>query len=316
MLLRSAPGHAVLVDAGPDPGRIDRCLRRWGVSALDLVVLTHFHADHVLGLAGALRNRGSPPVLVSPCRQPGEGLQAAREAVEASGATMTAATAGTHGHVAGLTWSLLWPPRSETGCRTSEKDVDDGINDSSLVMYATVRGVSVLALGDLETDAQRSLLASLGGVSAVDVVKVAHHGSGKQDPALYAAVRPRLALIGVGRDNDYGHPTPSTLAMLGRLGVRILRTDEQGDLAVIGPSDRLSAVTRSRRPRRVAVARRRGSGRGPPTTAARRRRWHVAGCPRGSVRKLARHPQVGGPVAPDHRSARASSGAGRPRHRR
>jgi competence protein ComEC len=302
MLLRSGPERAVLVDTGPEPSRIDRCLRRWHVAALDLVVLTHFHADHVDGLAGALRNRGRPPVLVSPCPRPAEGFRAAAAAVRASGATMTPATAGTHGRAAGLTWRLLWPPSAETGCRTSGEDVDDGINDSSLVMHADVHGVTVLALGDLETDAQRSLVASLGGVSAVDVVKVAHHGSAKQHAALYAAVRARVALIGVGQDNDYGHPTPSTLAMLEGLGIRVLRTDEQGDLAVVGPSERLAAVTSSRRARR-AVARDRGRpGRGPPRRDAHPS-WSVA---HGRLSPWQRPEARAAPASRRHRRARRS----------
>jgi competence protein ComEC len=115
---------------------------------------------------------------------------------------------------------------------------------------AEVGDVRLLALGDLETDAQRSLAATLTDLPPVDVVKVAHHGSGKQHPGLYAHARPRVALIGVGDANDYGHPTPSTLAMLDRLGIRVLRTDDQGDLAVTGPADRLTAVTQSTRRRR------------------------------------------------------------------
>jgi competence protein ComEC len=71
----------------------------------------------------------------------------------------------------------------------------------------------------------------------VDVVKVSHHGSPRQDPALYGRLRPRAALIGVG-PNSYGHPAPRTLAMLGRLGAVVLRTDRMGDVALVGgPAD-------------------------------------------------------------------------------
>jgi competence protein ComEC len=261
MLLRSGPKRAVLIDVGPDTRRVDRCLRRWGVARLDAVVLTHFHADHVDGLAGALHDRGRPQVLVSPCRQPAAGFRGVSEVVRKAGGAITTGTAGMSGHsagTAGVTWRLLWPPAG-SGCQLFGGDADDGVNDSSLVVAAEVDGVSVMALGDLETDAQRSLAASLGGIDRVDVVKVAHHGSGKQYAPLYARLRPRLALIGVGKGNDYGHPAPSTLAMLGRLPVMALRTDEQGDLAVTGPADRLAAVTGSRRRRHTSSA-----ARGPP----------------------------------------------------
>ncbi len=70
----------------------------------------------------------------------------------------------------------------------------------------------------------------------MDVVKVAHHGSAYQDPALYARVRPRLALVSVGAGNPYGHPAPRTVAELRALGAVVLRTDEDGPVAVTGDS--------------------------------------------------------------------------------
>jgi competence protein ComEC len=80
-------------------------------------------------------------------------------------------------------------------------------------------------------------------MAPVDVVVVAHHGSARQEPGLYRFLRPRVALIGVGADNDYGHPAPSALALLRQIGALALRSDQQGQLAVSGPSDRLRVVT-------------------------------------------------------------------------
>jgi competence protein ComEC len=99
-----------------------------------------------------------------------------------------------------------------------------------------------MALGDLELEGQDRLLADLrrsaGGSSAagsadrVDVVKVAHHGSAKQVAPLYRLLGARLALIGVGRANDYGHPAASALRMLHESGLRVHRTDQDGDIAL------------------------------------------------------------------------------------
>jgi competence protein ComEC len=80
-------------------------------------------------------------------------------------------------------------------------------------------------------------------LAPVDVVVVAHHGSARQEPPLYRLLRPRVGLIGVGVDNDYGHPAPSALSLLRQVGAVTLRTDRQGFLAVSGPADRLRVMT-------------------------------------------------------------------------
>ncbi|GAA2085450.1 hypothetical protein GCM10009759_05220 [Kitasatospora saccharophila] len=83
-------------------------------------------------------------------------------------------------------------------------------------------------------------------VGRVDVLKVAHHGSANQDWALMAAFRPRLALISCGVGNPYGHPAPQTVAGLRALGATVVRTDDSGDIAVLGDSRTLAVATRSR----------------------------------------------------------------------
>jgi competence protein ComEC len=99
-------------------------------------------------------------------------------------------------------------------------------------MVASVDGIRVLLGGDLETAGQQAVLAS-GQLSTVDVVKVPHHGSAKQSPDWARVTRPRFALIGVGVDNDYGHPWPGTVRQYQAVGATIGRTDVDGDLAIV-----------------------------------------------------------------------------------
>ena len=87
-------------------------------------------------------------------------------------------------------------------------------------------------MGDEEDGSQSRLLRETGGVRA-DVLKVAHHGSARQDPDLVRATGARLAVISVGVDNDYGHPAPSLMALLRDAGARVARTDRDGDVAVV-----------------------------------------------------------------------------------
>jgi competence protein ComEC len=72
---------------------------------------------------------------------------------------------------------------------------------------------------------------------------VPHHGSANEDPELFGAVSPKLAVVSVGAGNPYGHPSPVTMARLAAYGVPTARTDQDGDIAVVGPLDRLRLVT-------------------------------------------------------------------------
>ena len=87
-------------------------------------------------------------------------------------------------------------------------------------------------LGDLEPEAQAAILRSAD--LAADVVKVPHHGSAQFVPELPAAVRPELALIGVGRDNSFGHPSVQAVAAWQQIGAQVFATAQSGDIAVTG----------------------------------------------------------------------------------
>ena len=124
---------------------------------------------------------------------------------------------------------MLWPQRLIRGEGSDP-------NNASVVVRADLGPTSVLLCGDLETAAQDAVLAT-GQLGPVDVVKVPHHGSAKQAPGWATAARPRVALVGVGVDNDYGHPSPRTVADYRAVGAVVGRTDLDGDLAVVPLDD-------------------------------------------------------------------------------
>ena len=234
LLLNTGPGSALLVDAGPDARLLDRCLRDAGIRRLDAVVLTHFHVDHVQGLAGAMHARSVGPVLVSPLFDPLQqtrlvaGLAAqdgSQELVVQQGATVVVGP-----------WRLtVLAPSPEASVLRTPDDGGSPPNNASVVMLAQRDGLRVLLTGDIELTAQRLLVQRWPQViSGIDVLKVPHHGSGVQDPKFLALAAPRIALISVGRRNTYGHPSPVTLRELTATGAVIGRTDDDGDLAVVG----------------------------------------------------------------------------------
>ncbi|MEU3183244.1 ComEC/Rec2 family competence protein [Streptomyces sp. NPDC006923] len=248
VVLSAGEGTAVVVDTGPDPGPADRCLRDLGVTRIPLLLLTHFHADHVAGLPGVLRGRSVGAIQTTTSEEPPEQRAFVRRTAAGARIPVIRAGPGEQRRIGPLTWRVLWPG-AEPGAVGGE------VNNSSVTLFVRIaRGPTLLLLGDLEPPAQQGLLRAWPELPPVDVLKVAHHGSPFQDPGLLRGVRPRLALISVGRDNSYGHPSPRTVDALRAGGAVVLRTDTDGSIAVTGTGHGLAAVPRGR----AGARRRRG----------------------------------------------------------
>ncbi|MCX5334156.1 ComEC/Rec2 family competence protein [Streptomyces sp. NBC_00140] len=236
-VLAAGDGTGVVVDAGPDPTLVDRCLRTLGITRIPLVVLTHFHADHVAGLPGVLRGRSVGAIETTGFEEPADQVEFVRRQAARHRTPLTRAVAGERRRTGALAWEVVWPPPAGGAPGAPAFSTEpEGPNDASVALLVRSGGLRFLLLGDLEPPAQRALLRSPAGalLGDVDVLKVAHHGSAYQDPELIRRVAPRLALISVGRDNTYGHPAPGTVAALRAQGAMVLRTDEDGALAVLG----------------------------------------------------------------------------------
>ena len=250
LVMRTAPHHAVVVDVGPEGGGMGACLDRLGVRSIDLLVLTHFHADHVGGLEDALRDRPVARALVSALREPAAEASAALRRLTARGIPVEEPVAGepgatgTAGDVrwtvlsssAGASTSSRLPSSAHTSAATDVAAEESAPNDSGLVLSFEAPGLRLVALADLESGAQDGLAAALRQASwpagRIDVVKVAHHGSASQSAALAELLGARVALVSVGTDNPYGHPTRTALDLYQRHGAVVLRTDSCHDIAL------------------------------------------------------------------------------------
>jgi competence protein ComEC len=236
IVLPAGDGRAVVVDAGPDPSPVDRCLQRLGVREVALFVVSHFHLDHVGGVAGVFRGRTITAVVTPERAEPAGGRDLVLGA--AGGTPVHAVAAGWSYAVAGLSLAVVGPPEPLSGTRSDP-------NNNSLVLRAIVAGRTVLLPGDAESEEQRALLDRVGAAGLrADVLKVAHHGSAYQEAAFLDAVRPTVALVSVGAGNDYGHPNAALLDRLSRAGTRVLRTDTAGDIAAVWAGDGMAVAVR------------------------------------------------------------------------
>ena len=221
MVINLGNQQGVVVDVGPNPQLIDKCLKQFGITHVSILVLTHFHADHVEGLPGLLKGRKVGQVWVSPQIDPAFESERVQKWLKVI--PQIPVTAGFSAQIVGnrgpINFHALWP----------KLGAQDSPNNSSIVMEINSTDFSLLAAGDIEPIAQSQLVQQL---SQVDMYKVAHHGSRYQDLNFMKALSPRLSIISVGKDNTYGHPAPQTIAALSSIGSTVYRTDQDGALAI------------------------------------------------------------------------------------
>lgn len=237
MVLSLGDHRAIVIDVGPDAQLEDRCLSQLGIKEVPLLILSHFHADHVEGLPGLLRHRMVGEVWVSNNFEPAP--ESARVKEWLGDIPMRTISAGARAQVGQYALRALWPDQSTHSFATIAGD-GSSANNSSIALQIDSPDFSLFTAGDLEPAAQSELVHLLKGV---DLYKVCHHGSRYQDESFTRALSPRVAVISVGRDNSYGHPAPETMGLLARLGAKVVRTDRDGAVAINAHRHRITIRT-------------------------------------------------------------------------
>jgi len=233
-LVLPAGDAVVVVDVGPDPAAVDACLDELDADRIALLVLSHFHIDHTAGIGGVMEGREVDAILAPP---PGEARYGYELVEERAGAVPVREAVPGEVFTFGQTrLEVLGPPAELLSGTRSDP------NNNSVTLRAEVAGTSVLLTGDVELEGQRELLGS-GAALDVEVLKVPHHGSSFQDPEFLAVVDPAVALVGVGKGNEYGHPDPGPLAVLEEGGALVFRTDEVGRITVVRNGNRFEITT-------------------------------------------------------------------------
>jgi competence protein ComEC len=222
-LLTSPAGVAMLVDGGPDEVQVARELVALGVKRLDVVVASHPHADHVVGLPTVLARFPVSLLLEPGCPTDSPDAEAIAQAIEDEGVQVRHPRAGDRLVVGDVLLEVLSPDRCWSG---TESDT----NNDAIVLRASLGEDSVLFATEPEEPAQQVLLDDGVDLTA-DVLKVPHHGAATSLEAFFLAVRARVAVVSVG-ENTYGHPVPEVLEWIAAAGAEVLRTDHEGTITI------------------------------------------------------------------------------------
>ena len=235
-ILVLAAGKSMLIDGGnrTDTDLVKEYLRSQGVEQLDVVIGTHPHADHIGGLVEIINDFPVDKIYMPRVAHTSKTFEDLLTNIKNKGLKVTAAKAGTKIDLGEEITAVFLSPSASSY---------EELNNYSAVLKLTYQNTSFLFTGDAEAEVEKKLLASDANLSST-VLKVAHHGSDSSSTADFLkAVQPDIAVISVGQDNTYGHPSTKVINRLQKAKAQILRTDVHGTVVLVSDGQDVVATT-------------------------------------------------------------------------
>lgn len=233
--LRTESG-CILIDAGTTDSRHDLVayLEKY-TEKIDYMILTHPHEDHIGGASEVIESLEVVNLIMPDAVSSSAAFSRLLDSVEKKGVDAHIAAPGDTYSVGDLQIEILSPLEESY----------ENTNDYSAVVHARFGGVTFLFTGDAEAAVEKALLEEYPSSKLrSDVLKVGHHGSKTSSTeAFLNAVHPEIAVIEVGADNSYGHPSQKVLDRLDALESRVYRTDISGNIVLTTDGDTIDAVT-------------------------------------------------------------------------
>ncbi len=226
IFLRGPSGKTMLVDASESNmyERIDAFLQQQAIKQLDVVVGTHPHADHIGAMEQVVTHYKIGAYYMPDAQNQTRMFENLLDALAEHNINVKEASGGKQS-------TISWEEGIEVRILSPLPDVEyDNLNDSSVILHVKYGNTSILLTGDAETFAEKAALKALPEeYFRSTVLKVGHHGSSSSSSdAFLDAVSPKIAVVSLGKDNDYGHPHKETLEALNNRDIPLYRTDTQG----------------------------------------------------------------------------------------
>jgi len=240
IFIETSDGYQILIDGGPDSKILEKLAREmpWGDKTIDLVILTHPEKDHMVGLLKVLERYQVEQILWTGIIRHTADYDKWRELIQKEKAQITIAESSQRIKGGGVFLNILYPFESLEGEKFKES------NNTSIIAQLIFSNSSFLFTGDAPQSIEKKILSrcqeNLNCSLDSDVLKVGHHGSKTSTSEEFLKeVSPKIAVISCGKNNPYHHPHQDVLKNLEKFDIKILRTDQVGDIKIVSTGDYL-----------------------------------------------------------------------------
>jgi len=224
--IKTPSGQDILIDGGPDNSVLTELgkVMNFGDMKIDLVILTHPHADHIAGLVEVLKRYEVDEVWGSGVEYPSATYDTWKKLIIEKNIKNELVSVPKSADFGGAKITVLYPLLPEKNLKI------DNVNNASVVTELDYGSFSALFTGDAEKSVQSEIYKNL---HAVTVLKVNHHGSTNGTDDMWLQIlRPAVAVIEVGAKNTFGHPTSTVIELLKKYAVQIYRTDQNDTINI------------------------------------------------------------------------------------
>lgn len=226
----------IIIDAGPGTGEehLRAYIKSLGITEFEYAVFTHPHEDHIGGADMIINDFRVNNIIMPDATNNFSAFDRMITAIENSDAEVIEAVSGSRYSVGNIKMTVLAP----------NSDYYEELNDYSVVIKLEYKNNSFMFTGDAEVISENEILKRYSKtVLDCDVLKAGHHGSSTSNSKKFvSAVSPEIALIYCGKDNDYGHPHREIKKLFSDMGIKMLRTDESGDIVLRCNGEKIEIV--------------------------------------------------------------------------